>query len=259
MQRMDERSYGVSLVSSFIILFHFVVPTILTLFSEDGGKTRHNNFVEFRARYWFQFCIYDLLQRLRNMPGSVEGKFVFMTHRGTRFRRVDKEVEAFGLRIGIKGFHKMTWHSNRKQGITDQATKAGEDHVFQKTVMSQSRHAHIGSQERYVEPGEAGLARFMDRLEGKEESDYSLKDYRKVLGGWAGGWEGLVWKKKKVEELQMVTSDLMNDKYRLVKFIYLNGLMAEWNQAEQERKDEEEEDNFSDDGDGIGGSTCLIM
>ena len=194
------------------------------------------------------------------MPGSVQGKYVFITNKGHRFRRVDKEVEAFGRRIGIKDFHRMTWHSNRKQGITDQAHKAGEDHVFQKTVMAQSRHAHIGSQERYVQPGEAGLARFMDRLEGKEESDYGLKDYRKVLGGWAGGWEGLMWKKKKVEELQMISSDLLNSKYRMAKFIHENGLMAEWEDAERERRDkDDDEDVMEDDDDGVGGSSCQIM
>ena len=183
---------------------------------------------------------------------------MFMDNKGHRFRRVDKEVEAFGRRIGIKDFHRMTWHSNRKQGITDQAHKAGEDHVFQKTVMSQSRHAqHIGSQERYIQLGEAGLARFMDRLEEKEESDYGLKDYRKVLGGWAGGWEGLMWKKKKVEELQMISSDLFNAKYRIAKFIYQNGLMAEWEHARQDKEELEKE--FDDDKDGVGGSLRQIM
>ena len=182
---------------------------------------------------------------MRDLPGSLTSNWVFIKKNGSKYRRVDSEVQAFGNKIGIKNFHQFTYHANRKEGITKQATLAGDDHTFQKTVMGQSRHACITSQQRYVQSGEEGLARFMDKMEGKEVASYGMKDARKVTGIWAG----MMWKKEKVEELQMENSKLLTTKYHMMMFIKANGLMDEWEAEELNRRDDDDDDDNGRNGD----------
>ena len=211
-----------------------------------GGRARHEDPIVYRARPDSTLCVFRLLQVLRYKNERITSRAeVFINDNGRKVNKNNSMMKELGRLVGVKDWHRLTAHGNRKKGVTD-AAKASTGALHNKMARDHCRHTCEDSQKPYLKPGSEERAEFFNTLEGKvtvtqQQEVPKVGFFTGLTKGVVKGIKGLFTfggtseEKSTKREYSVQTADVMNENHRMIEFIKSEGLLEKWLSADQDK------------------------